>query len=224
MDAVIKVGGSLADTLDALKTLGAELCRLAKKHQITVVPGGGRFADVVRDLDAKFALPAMATHRMAILAMDQYGLLLSQVIPESCTCDSLEDAQKISSKGQVAIFLSSKLLFADDPLEPSWDVTSDSISAYIAAKLNALTVILVTDVDGVFTKDPKSQSDATLMKTISTNELIKFHKRTSVDKFLPKFLMKNQLDCYVVNGRFPERIGAILSGQKVICTRITSGK
>jgi 5-(aminomethyl)-3-furanmethanol phosphate kinase len=224
VDAVIKVGGSLAEHPATLKTLGIELCRLAKNHQITVVPGGDKFADVIRDLDAKFALPAVVTHRMAILAMDQYGLLLSQVIPDCHVCDSLEAALEISSKGQVGVFLPTKLLSAYDPFEPSWDVTSDSISAYIAVKLNALNAIFVTDVDGVFTKDPKSQSDAALMKTISTYELIKFHKRTSVDKFLPKFLMKNPLSCYVVNGRFPERLSAILSGQKVICTRITLGK
>jgi 5-(aminomethyl)-3-furanmethanol phosphate kinase len=224
VDAVIKVGGSLADTPAALKLLGAELSRLAKKHEFAVVPGGGKIADVVRKLDLKFALPSAVTHQMAILAMDQYGLLLSQVIPDSCTFDSLEDARKIFRRHQVAVLLASKLLFMDDPFEPSWDVTSDSISAYIAVKWNAFKAIFVTDVDGIFTKDPKRYSEATLLNNISAHELLELDKRTSVDKFLPNFLEKNPLDCYIVNGLQPKRVAAILSGKKTVCTRISDIK
>jgi aspartokinase-like uncharacterized kinase len=221
VDAVIKVGGSLAEDPAALKLLGTELCRLAKKHQFVVVPGGGKFADVIRDLDVKFALPAVITHRMAILAMDQYGLFLSQVIPDCQVCDSLRDALEISSKDQAAVFLPSKLLSANDPFEPSWDVTSDSIAAFIAVELKASRAIFVTDVNGIFTDEPKMHADAKLLSNIAVHKLLGLGKRTSIDKFLPKFLLVNPLDCYVINGHYPERIGEALSGQKTICTRVS---
>ena len=221
---MIKIGGSLAETPDALKRLGAFLSQIAKKRQVVIIPGGGRFADVVRDLDATFHLPAMMSHRMAILAMDQYGLLLDHVIPNASICDSVVEAKKLSKAGKVAIFLPSKFLNERDPFEPSWDITSDSITAYLATELKAPKAILVTDIDGIFAQEPKEKPNPTLLSTISAFELQKFGIRTSVDKFLPRYLIKHPLDCYVVNGHYPERIEAVLSGKETVCTRILASK
>lgn len=171
MDAVIKIGGSIAEIPDAFKSLCLELSNIARKHQVVVVPGGGKFADVVRELDTKFRLPPLFSHRMAILSMDQYGLFLSQVIPNSCICDSFQEIELISERGKVALFLPSRVLFEEDPFKPSWDVTSDSISAYFAIKLQATKIILVTDVDGIFDKDPKQNSNVQLLSKVSADEL-----------------------------------------------------
>jgi len=220
MDAVIKVGGSLAENPATLKALCTRLSEIAEKHSITVVPGGGKFADVVREFDQRYALSADISHRMAILGMDQFGLLLSRIIPNSCATYLLSDAVQFSEVKVVPIFLPSRLMFQDDQLEPSWDVTSDSIAAYVASRLNADKVILVTDVDGIFKSDPKKHSDAKLISRLSARELLALAQRTSVDRFLPKFLLKARLDCYVVNGAYPARIAAILEGQSTVCTFI----
>jgi 5-(aminomethyl)-3-furanmethanol phosphate kinase len=221
VEAVIKVGGSLAENPKILKALGEELCRIAKRHRIVVVPGGGKFADAVRELDSKYALPSSLSHKLAILAMEQYGVFLSHVFPDCCCCcDSLKAALKLAKEAKVPIFLPSKLLSQRDQFEPSWDVTSDSIAAYIAVKVNAAKAVFVTDVDGIFMKDPKKHSDAKLLQNVSARELASRGERTSVDKFLPNFLMENSLDCYVVNGESAKRIDAILSNQQTVCTRI----
>jgi 5-(aminomethyl)-3-furanmethanol phosphate kinase len=222
LEAVIKVGGSLSETPQTLEALSSELSRLAKKHRFVVVPGGGKFADAVRDVDARSQLPAAVSHRMAILAMDQYGLLLSTLIPSSVSCDSVKAAREVTRAGRVEILLPSKMMHKSDPFEPSWDVTSDSIAAYIASKLKASVAIFVTDVDGIFTSDPKKHSNAKMLSQVSVEELMRFSGRTSVDKFLPEFLSQHTLNCYVVNGRFPERLAAILSGQETVATRILS--
>ncbi len=109
-----------------------------------------------------------------------------------------------------------------DPLENSWDVTSDSIATFVAIQSRAAKILLVTDVDGIFTKDPKKHSDAELIPKFAAEKLLKLASRTSVDKFLPKLLLKTQIDCYVVNGKYPERLEAILAGQETVCTRIIS--
>jgi 5-(aminomethyl)-3-furanmethanol phosphate kinase len=222
LDAVIKVGGSLAENPKILKALGKELCQIAKTHSIAIVPGGGKFADVVRDLDQKYALPASLSHKLAILAMDQYGMFLSHVVPDSFIHDSFEGTQRLTDDGKIPIFLPSKLLSQEDPFEPSWDVTSDSIAAYIAVKVNAAMAIFVTEVEGIFTKDPKKHVDAKLLQKISARELASRGERTSVDKFLPNFLMENPVDCYVVNGKYPKRIDAIVSNRQTVYTRIST--
>jgi 5-(aminomethyl)-3-furanmethanol phosphate kinase len=222
VDAVIKVGGSLAENPKTLKALGEELCSIAKTSSIVVVPGGGKFADAVRKLDSKYSLPAPLSHKLAISAMDQYGMFLSNDFPDCCCCcDSLKAAQKLAEEGAVPIFLPLKLLSQEDPFKPSWDVTSDSIAAYVAVKVNAAKAVFVTDVDGIFTKDPKKYPEAKLLQNISARALMKRGERTSVDKFLPIFLMENTLNCYVVNGEYPKRIDAILLNQETVCTRIS---
>jgi aspartokinase-like uncharacterized kinase len=222
MDAVIKIGGSLAEDPERLKALCAKLSEFVKKYAIVVVPGGGRFADVVRDFDQRFTLADAISHRMAILGMDQFGLLLSQIIPNSCATYLLSDVKQLSEIRVVPVFLPSRLMFQEDPLENSWNVTSDSIAAYVASRLHAAKVLLVTDVDGVFTKDPKRHADAMLIERLSAEELLKLNQRTSVDRYLPKLLLAAPVDCYVVNGKHPERIEAILAGQQAACTLISA--
>ena len=222
MDAVVKVGGSLAEAPEQLITLCAKLSALARNYGLVVVPGGGRFADVVRDSDERFNLSSGVSHRMAILGMDQFGMLLAQITPNSCATYSLEDARQLAETEAVPIFLPSRLLFREDPLKNSWDVTSDSIAAYVAGKLQAAKLVLVTDVDGVFTEDPKTNKDAVLMEQVSPEELLKLNKRTSVDRFLAGLLAESPVDCYVVNGNYPERVEAVLAGQQATCTLISA--
>jgi aspartokinase-like uncharacterized kinase len=223
VDAVVKVGGSLAEDPERLINLCTMLSGLAKSYELVVVPGGGRFADVVRDSDKRFNLSSGIAHRMAILGMDQFGLLLAQITPNSCATYLLDDAKQLSATEVVPVFLPSRLMFKEDPLKNLWDVTSDSIAAYVASRLQADKVLLVTDVDGIFTKDPKKHEDATLIEQVSTEELLKLNTRTSVDRFLAKLLLEAPIDCYVINGRHPERLEAILAGQQVTCTLIAAG-
>jgi aspartokinase-like uncharacterized kinase len=220
MEAVIKIGGSLAEDPQALLALAQKLSELVKTHRIVVVPGGGRFADVVRDFDKHFALSATVSHRMAILAMDQFGLLLSNIVQGSRVFCRSQSAESILRLKRVPIFLPSKLMFEEDPLENSWDVTSDSIAAFLASRLHMSNLILATDVDGIFTKDPKKYSTAKLLKEVTAERLLKMTSRTSVDKRLPRILLENSLNCYVVNGKNPEWLESILSGQHTVCTQI----
>jgi aspartokinase-like uncharacterized kinase len=220
MVEVIKVGGSLSEDSASLTTLCQELGALAKSYRMLVVPGGGKFADVVREFYHNFVLSDTVVHKMAILSMDQFGLFLSSITPNSQITYVLEEARSLSSAGILPIILPSRLMFQKDPLEHSWNVTSDSIAAYIAGLLLAKKLILVTDVDGIFTEDPKKDPNARMIEKLSVNELLGWSKRTSVDKFLPRMLLKTRVDCYVVSGKHPERIKAILKGEKTICTQI----
>lgn len=217
MEAVLKVGGSLAEDATSLRRLCQELSVLAKSHRILVVPGGGEFADTIRKVDKSYGLSDWAAHRMAILAMDQYGLLLSDIIPDSYVSYSVEE----NKKRKLQILLPSRFMFQEDPLENSWDVTSDTITAYIGTRLHAKKLILVTDVDGIFPTNPKENSDAKHVEELPAEELLGWNKKTSVDKALPRILLQNKLDCYVVNGKYPERIEHILENKQTVCTHIT---
>jgi 5-(aminomethyl)-3-furanmethanol phosphate kinase len=122
LDAMIKLGGSLAQDPERLTALCCKLSELAKNYTITVVPGGGKFADIVREFDHRFNLPAAVSHRMAIMGMDQFGLFLSQIIPNSCATYELNDVKQLSEIGAVPIFLPSRLMVKENPLENSWRI------------------------------------------------------------------------------------------------------
>ena len=221
VDCLLKIGGSIFEQPQKLKNLCKALSRFSKSYNIVITPGGSRFADLVRDADAKFHLDKVTSHKMAILAVDQYGFLLSNLIPKSTVTYDISEAVK--PRKSPVIFLPSKVMFQENPLEASWNVTSDSIAAYIAHLTKAEKLILAKDVDGIFTEDPKKSGKTILIREMSAEELKKA-KYSCVDSYLPGLLLKLKLNCYIVNGNFPSRIWSILEGKLVKCSKITAVK
>jgi len=218
MYVVVKVGGSLEPHKSALTKLMRTLVRLAPTHKIIVVPGGGSFADKVREAASTYNLSDEVAHRMAILAMDQYGLLLS-CLAERCTYTySLTEAKEEASKGSVPIYLPSRELLFDQSLEASWGVTSDSIAAYTAWRCSSALLVLLKDVDGVFTADPKKDSGAKLIRSISASAL---HGYGCVDKALPIYIQRFNIVCWVLNGLKCGRLRSLLTIGKTVGTKIT---
>ncbi len=63
---------------------------------------------------------------------------------------TIDEAEEISDNGFTPIFSVSEFLEKEDPFECSWNVTSDSIAAYVAHSLNA-KLLIVTNVNGIYT-------------------------------------------------------------------------
>lgn len=208
---IIKIGGSIEESKNFHK-LCNYIRSLSKRHIVIIIPGGWRFADCVRYLDDKYRLSNKTSHKMAVISMNQYGIFLSDLIKLPVT----DDINKLSEKS--VIFLPSKYILSDDSLKNSWDVTSDSITAYIAGKIGIKKIILVKDVDGIYTSDPKKNKDAKIIKVISATDMIKFKKETCVDKFFPHIVLKKRIKSYIVNGNYPERISKIIENKNTVCT------
>ncbi len=132
MGIVIKIGGSLADTA------GTVLAAIEESGvNALIVPGGGAFADAVREKNLD---DDDAAHWQAIAAMNRYGVFLSTFgYP-------LTETTKLPEKG-AAILLPEKILKETDELPHSWEVTSDSIALWTAQRMN-LPVVLVKSREG----------------------------------------------------------------------------
>jgi aspartokinase-like uncharacterized kinase len=196
---VVKIGGSLLP-------VAHEIISAFRDYEVLLIPGGGIFADTVRGITKKFDISQEKAHVLAILSMHQYGLILSDLsgIP---TISDLEDFQKN------AILLPLNIVSQSD-LEPSWDVTSDTIAGYIAKLTGNKEFIKITDVDGLI-------MDGRVIKTISAGKLL--NTNTCLDKSLPSYLLKWNMDCWVINGRRENNIRKALEGEP-IGTLVTGGK
>jgi (4-(4-[2-(gamma-L-glutamylamino)ethyl]phenoxymethyl)furan-2-yl)methanamine synthase len=140
IEIVVKVGGGLLEHDGALSAVLAVINRSART---LIVPGGGPFADAVRDADRTVGLGDDAAHWMAVLAMDQYAELLVTQLPRGERVASLREAEAAIAAGRLPVLAPSRWLRQADPLPHSWDVTSDSIAAWVAGEAGASTLILV---------------------------------------------------------------------------------
>jgi len=204
MEWLVKLGGSL------FPENAIEFCKSIVGKNAVVICGGGEFADKIREYDRDMEFSNSASHKTAILCMDLMGMLVADKVDGAEAVYSLEDAGKVLNVGKLSVLLPSKLLEYLDPLGHSWKVTSDSISVYIAWLLKT-KILIVTNVDGIYDFDP-SIGGAKLIKNISAKKLLTFGE-TSVDENLPELLLKYRLDCYVVNGKYPERAISIIEGE-----------
>jgi aspartokinase-like uncharacterized kinase len=195
------------------------LAKLSKIYQLLIVPGGGPFADVVREMDRQYNLSDTTAHWMAILAMDQYGFFLSNLSENTTTTLSINDAKELAKTNKLPILLPFRVLYEQDPLEHSWEVTSDSIAAYIATLMNAESLILLKDVDGIFERNPKKET-SNLIRKVNRHNLAAFKMQRCVDKSFPKILAQNAISCWILNGKYPSRILEILKRKKTIGTEI----
>jgi probable H4MPT-linked C1 transfer pathway protein len=142
VERVVKVGGSLLASEELLDATLETIVRSAGHRRTVIVPGGGPFADVVRDADHRLRLDDHAAHWMAILAMDQCAHLLAARRPELALVTSLGDVSELLASGRVPVLAPFQLVRQRDPLPHSWDVTSDSIAAWIASELGAQLVLV----------------------------------------------------------------------------------
>jgi len=209
---IIKLGGSLIEKgRDIIRFLREYVDEKEKAPTIILIPGGGPFAEVVRNVSADLSISEETAHWMAVLAMHQYGLLLAN---GEIGIALVESMKEIDGAEPIRILLPYEVLKADDCLPHTWDVTSDTIAAFVANKIGEKTFIKLTDVDGII--DEKGH----LIKEIYAKEMVELEEKGCVDAGLPGFLMQNRMSCTIVNGNFPNRIIAAIEGKETLCTKI----
>jgi aspartokinase-like uncharacterized kinase len=145
---VLKVGGGIAADPGLLAALGDAIARFATGKRVVVIPGGGPFADQVRRFDQRHGLSETAAHWMAILAMDQFAWALADRIPGSIVAEDRAGIVNAHAAQLLPVLAPSRWLRAADELPHSWEVTSDSLAAYLATLLGADELVLVKPVAG----------------------------------------------------------------------------
>ena len=100
--------------------------------------------------------------------MDILAKLLNDKLAFTEISYTIDEAKGIADSNKIPIMICSEILKENEPFKHSWDVTSDSIAAYIASLLDA-KLLIATNVNGIYTKDP-SLSGAELINEIDVNK------------------------------------------------------
>jgi aspartokinase-like uncharacterized kinase len=141
--AVIKIGGGLSTIPGALEATCAAVAECGRQFSIVIVPGGGPFADAVREFDRTHRISSDAAHWMAMLAMDQYAHVLLERIAGAVLVEEAGAVAPVVDPVGVAILAPSRWMRAADVLPHTWDATSDSVAAFVAGALDAERLVLV---------------------------------------------------------------------------------
>jgi len=219
MRIVMRIGGSVVASPINPTLIGryVELLKDLKLtgHEVAVVVGGGTLARDFITVAKNLGLDEMAQDEVAIsvsrifaqLFLKKLGELGCEVVPLT-----VEDAVKCLRDGKVAVM---------GGLKPG--MTTDTVAALIAEKVNADSLIKATDQEGIYDKDPRKHADAVMLEHLSFEELSNVfaedkHKagiHQILDPEAVKILKRKRVRVIVVNGFKPENILAVVKGKHV---------
>jgi aspartokinase-like uncharacterized kinase len=188
---VVKVGGSFARS-PRLADIAAALVQGGGRA--VVVPGGGPFADCVRREQGRIGYDDHAAHKMALFAMAQFGTLLISRDPRLVPATGPDGIQRALADKRVPVWLPLSLLGGNPAIPETWDMTSDSLAAWLAGQLKAQRLI--------FLKRAAPRSTA-LPELVAKGVL---------DPLVPRFLAAASAEAWLCGPRDLARLGAALAG------------
>ncbi len=200
MLTVVKLGGSHALS----SALRPWVAALAGCGHCVIVPGGGPFADAVRTAQPVMGFDDRAAHHMAILAMEQYGCALASLDERLVLCESADAMQLALNQGRAPVWLPKQMVLAAAEIPWSWDVTSDSLAAWLAGEIGAERLLLVKHGDWP-------------AEAVTAADLV---ARGAVDPAFTGFVAASRAPAFVVGPAEHARAGAALSAGTPIGTRI----
>jgi uridylate kinase len=219
MRLVVRIGGSVvaSPVNTELMSKYAELIKTVKNqgNEIAVVLGGGslarEFIKIARDLD----LDMQTQDEIAISVSRLFAQLFLKKLGDSgCSkvAVTLDEAADCLSEGKIVVM---------GGLRPG--ITTDTVAALVAERVNADLLVKGTDQEGVYNKDPRKHADAVKLDQLSFDDLPKIfeenvHKagiHQIIDPEAVKVLNRKRLKLVVVNGFKPENLLAAVKGENV---------
>ncbi|MCD6576291.1 MAG: UMP kinase [Nanoarchaeota archaeon] len=215
MKVVISLGGSVIvpKELDVkfLKEFVKLINKFKRKHKFSIVCGGGHTARIYTRKAKEFNLSTNEAHELGISATHLNAQFLAKILNAKF---SKEHPLKIGKM---------KGLIVSGGYKPGW--TTDTDAALIAKSMKANILINITDVKGIYTKDPNKYKDARLIPKMSWKEFEKmFGKKITgagkhyvFDPLAGQICKKNKIKVIVI-GKDLKTLERLLEGKKFIGT------
>lgn len=185
---VVKVGsGVLTEdnglNLKALRSISRQVCRLADRGLETILVSSGAMASGIKKIGLS-KRPDAIPKRQAVAAVGQAGLIMEyekaferynkKVAQILLTGDDLVNRKRyLNARNTLSTLLSWKVI----PIINENDTVvveeikfgdNDNLSAMIALLMDADILINLTDIDGLYTRDPRKYQDGELIQVVTT--------------------------------------------------------
>lgn len=210
MKVVIKIGGSVAigedgPNLDYFKKLAPILRRIYKKHQLVVSIGGGKFVrkyyNNVKDME-------FSNDEIEWMGIDlvRANVRFLSTLLKMKPIFALEEINEKTS-GVIG------------GIKPGR--STDANAALAAHKIRADVIIKLTDVDGVYDRNPRKFKGAKKLDRISFSEVEKYATDGKpgnygvFDRLALKTIRKHRIRTVIINGSEPRNILKVLKGEKI---------
>jgi molybdenum storage protein len=224
---VVKIGGhGVVDYgRDVVLPLMEEIGELSKKHKILVVTGGGVRVRHVLDIGIDLGMPTGVLAELASKISEQNAVMMTLLLSRwGGTRVKTGDLLELPTMLQLGLL---PVIHGTPPYglyEHPPEVgripphRTDTGALLIAEVLGAASCILVKNVDGLFTEDPRVNPEAKLIEEISNDELIRRDMEDLVME--PKMLeilrdARNIREIKIVNGHKPGCVTKAILGEKV---------
>ncbi|MEW8049649.1 MAG: amino acid kinase [Candidatus Thiodiazotropha sp.] len=201
---VVKLGGSLFNSANLRDWLAV----LANAGSLVIVPGGGPFADQVRLAQHHWQFDDSAAHLMALLAMEQFGRMLCGLQTGLAAAANQSQIDEALWRGETPVWMPTAMVMADPKIRHSWEVTSDSLAAWLCGKLDIEKLLLVKSV----LLDSKSPPVDKLMEA------------GIVDAQFRAFLERNTIQAWVLAGGDHASFVKLRQGNRDVAAKIDTGE
>jgi len=180
--------------------------KLRKKNRISLTIGGGKFVSGYFKNLKVFGLTNNQIEWIAIELMRSNQLFLSYMLNGT----PVYDMKKFSSK---------KLPILSGIVPKR---STDANAALAAEKMKADIFLILTDVKGIYDKNPRKHRSAKLLSNISFKDISKYSMKKTrpkhygvVDPLAIRVIKRSKIRTIVFDGTDPKRIFRILKGEKV---------
>jgi uridylate kinase len=211
---VLDIGGSLivspSPKAEYLRRLSDLLIRLDEEgHQIMVVVGGGRVAREYVATGRELGADETYLDEIGIAATRLNAMLLIAALGKHASKE-IETSTLGAGKGKKI-----RVMGGTKPGQ-----TTDAVAAQLAWRSHADLLIVATDVDGIYEKDPKENPGARKFSALTFEDLSRLEGRgpyragssAILDPVAVRTIRKNRIRTIVLDGRDPGRIEAAVRG------------
>ncbi|MFX1346727.1 MAG: hypothetical protein ACFFAI_16645 [Promethearchaeota archaeon] len=212
--ALFKIGGSIFEDFEKLSSTMSQFSQLYEKEiiqKIILISGGGSFASFIRKVYIELKFTDELAHWMAIISMNYNGIELGKKFPN---LEIFEDYNELKETDKsFCIFLPYQFLKENNTLPHSWDVTSDSITLFLAKKLGLNECFLIKDVDGILNKNNQVIKEISALEFKKIKESGKLpglkimddklkSQSRPIDPYLLTLIEKWKISCVILNGSY----------------------
>ncbi|MGH6813645.1 MAG: hypothetical protein ACREDM_15325, partial [Methylocella sp.] len=101
------------------------------------------FAECVRAAQGAMGFNDTAAHRMALNAMGQFGIALAAYSDAFTLAASRDELDIALNVGEIPVWLPEKMVLGASDVPERWEVTSDSLAAWLAWTYGARRLLLI---------------------------------------------------------------------------------